>query len=54
VLLLLVPILAGIALVGAGNFGIVGAAAFSILPAILGIDLLRTSWKVSPATTANR
>ncbi|MEH2564351.1 RsiW-degrading membrane proteinase PrsW (M82 family) [Bradyrhizobium sp. AZCC 2289] len=54
VLLLLVPILASITLVGAGNFGIVGAAAFSILPAILGIDLLRTSSKVSPAATAKR
>jgi RsiW-degrading membrane proteinase PrsW (M82 family) len=54
VLLLLVPILAGITLVGAGNIGIVGAAAFCILPTILGIDLLRASSKVSPATTANR
>ena len=54
VLLLLVPILAGITFVGAGNFGIVAAAAFSILPAILGIDLLCTSPKGSPATTANR
>lgn len=54
VLLLLVPILAGTTLVSAGDFGIVGAAAFSILPAILGIDLLCTSSKVSPATTAKR
>jgi protease PrsW len=54
VLLLLVPILAGITLVSAGDFGIVGAAVFSILPAILGIDLLCTSSNVSPATTAKR
>jgi len=50
-LLLLVPILPGIALVGAGSFGIVGAAAFTVLPAILGIDLLWTSSKVPAATT---
>src|ERR1700694_1285108 len=49
-LLLLVPILPGIALVGAGSFGIVGAAAFTVLPAILGIDLLLTSSKVPVAT----
>jgi RsiW-degrading membrane proteinase PrsW (M82 family) len=54
VLLLLVPILAGITLISAGSFGIVGAAAFSILPTILGIDLLWTSSKVSPAATARR
>jgi hypothetical protein len=54
VLLLLVPILAGITLVSAGDFGIVGAAVFSILPAILGMDLLCTSSNVSPATTAKR
>src|SRR5271170_4305469 len=54
VLLLLVPTLAGITLVSAGDFGIVGAAAFSILPAILGIDLLWTSSNVSPATAARR
>jgi protease PrsW len=54
VLLLLVPILAAVALVSAGDFGIVGAAAFSILPAILGIDLLCTSLKVSSAATDKR
>jgi RsiW-degrading membrane proteinase PrsW (M82 family) len=54
VLVLLVPILAGITLVSAGDFGIVGAAAFSILPAIMGIDLLCTSSKASPATMAKR
>ena len=48
VLLLLVPILAGITLVSAGDFGIVGAAAFTVLPAILGIDLLCTSSEISP------
>jgi RsiW-degrading membrane proteinase PrsW (M82 family) len=53
-LLLLVPILASITLVGAGSFGIVGAAAFTVLPAILGIDLLCTSSNISRATTANR
>ncbi len=54
VLLLLVPILAAFTLVSAGDFGIVGTAALSILPAILGIDLLCTSSKVSPAMTANQ
>jgi RsiW-degrading membrane proteinase PrsW (M82 family) len=53
-LLLLVPILAGIALVGTVDLGIVGAAVFTVLPTILGIDLLCTSSKASPATTAKR
>jgi protease PrsW len=53
-LLLLLPILAGITLIGADSFGIVGAAAFSILPTILGIDLLCTGSKVSAVTTARR
>ena len=53
-LLLLVPILAGITLVSAGDFGILGAAVLSILPAIMGIDLLCTSSKVSPARMAER
>jgi protease PrsW len=52
VLLLLVPLLAAVALVSAGDFGIVGAAAFSILPAILGIDLLCTRSKLFPVAAA--
>jgi len=51
-LLLLVPALSAVALVGAGDFGILDAAACSILPVIFGVDLLYTRPKVSRATTA--
>jgi protease PrsW len=54
VLLLLVPILASITFVSAGSFGIVGAAVFSILPTILGIDLLCTRTKAAAAAIAKR
>lgn len=46
-LLLLVPMLAAISLIRAGDLGVMGAAAFSVLPAILGIDLLCTSSKLA-------
>jgi RsiW-degrading membrane proteinase PrsW (M82 family) len=46
-LLLLVPFLAGVALVGAAGFGILGAAALTVLPTIMGIDLICTSSKAS-------